>query len=76
MGGGEGKKGKRIAKATEDGTGFDATEEAAVEGSEGLDTVKAKRKWRLSSDGKILTIEIELEGGQGNMKSKRVFVKQ
>ena len=37
---------------------------------------KGKRTWRLSQDGKVLTIEMEIEGGPGPMKSKRVFVKK
>ncbi len=76
MGKGEAKKGKRTTRKTADGNGFDATEESTVEDAAGTDKIKGKRSWRLSADGKLLTVEIEMEGGQGNMKSKRVFVRQ
>ena len=55
---------------------MDITEEAEVENSEGTDTIKGTRTWRLSEGGKLLTIEIDLAGERGAMKSKRVYRKQ
>jgi hypothetical protein len=75
VGGGTGK-GKRTSAWTAEGDGFDATEEATVEGPEGAETIKATRRWRLSPDGKTLTIEMTFEGPNGAVKSKRVFTKK
>lgn len=76
MGGGTAKQGKRVSNWRADGAGFEATEEAMIEGSEGTDKVAGKRTWRLSPDGKELTIEIDLRGDMGEIKSKRVFLKK
>lgn len=76
IGGGKPKEGKRTSTWATNENGFDATEEAIVEGEQGTDTFKAKRTWRLSEDGKLLTIDMDIEGGGGPMKAKRVFVKQ
>ena len=73
LGGGTAKKGTRTATWSADGSGMDVIEEAELDSSEGADEVKAKRTWRLSPDGKVLTIEIDLTGKGGTMKSKRVF---
>ena len=76
IGGGKPKDGKRTSTWAADAKGFDATEQATVEGDGGTDTFKAKRTWRLSEDGKLLTIDMDIEGGGGPMKAKRVFVKK
>jgi len=55
---------------------MDVIEEAEVETSEGADTFKGKRTWRLSEGGKVLTIEIDLAGQKGPIKGKRVYQKQ
>lgn len=70
------KKAKRTAKWAEDGNGFDATEEATLEGPDGEDTIKVTQRWSLSADGKSLTIELEMKGPSGAMKTRRVFVKK
>lgn len=75
VGGGKGK-GKRTSTWAADGGGFDASEEATLQGPEGEETVKATRRWRLSPDGKTLTIEMSFEGPGGSRKSKRVFTKK
>ena len=75
VGGGTGK-GKRTSKWSAEGDGFDASEEATVEGPEGEVSVKAKRRWRVSTDGKTLTIEMTFEGPNGVVNSKRVFTKK
>jgi hypothetical protein len=71
--GGAAKAGKRVSTWAEDGSGFDAQEEATIDGPQGEDELKGKRTWRLSADGKVLTIEMDMAGGGGGMKSKRVF---
>ena len=75
-GGGTAKKGTRTASWSADGNGMDVVEEAELETPEGADTIKGKRTWRLSDGGKVLTIEIDLGGKNGPMKSKRVYRKQ
>jgi hypothetical protein len=75
-GDGKAKKGTRSASWSADGSGIDITEEAEIENSEGSDTIKGKRTWRLSDGGKVLTIEIDLAGERGAIKSKRVYRKQ
>ena len=75
---GAAKKAKRVSKWTDDGNGFDVTEEAVVNAPDGGGeaTIRAKRRWRLSADGKTLTIEMEVENPNGTSKSRRVFVKK
>ena len=74
---GAAKKAKRVSKWTDDGNGFDVTEEAVLNAPDGGEaTVRAKRRWRLSADGKTLTIEMEVENPNGTSKSRRVFVKK
>jgi hypothetical protein len=73
LGDGKAKKGTRIASWSADGRGMDVIEEAEVETAEGADSLKGKRTWRLSPDGRVLTIEIDLTGKDGAIKSKRVF---
>jgi hypothetical protein len=76
MGGTTVQSAKRTAKWATDAKGFDATEEAEVEGSQGKATVKANRSWRLSNDAKTLTIEMAITNPDGAVnKSKRVFAK-
>ena len=76
LGGGTAKKGKRTATWSADKSGMDVAEEADVETPEGTDTIKGKRTWRLSENGKVLTVEIDLAGKNGPLKGKRVFRKQ
>ncbi len=75
VGGGTGK-GKRTSAWTAEGDGFDAAEEATLEGPEGAETVRATRRWRVSPDGRTLTIEMSFEGPNGVVNSKRVFTKK
>lgn len=71
--GGTAKSGKRVSTWTSDGAGFDVQEQAVIDGPEGEGEIKGKRTWRLSPDGKVLTIEMDLMGEGGPIKSKRVF---
>ena len=76
--GGGAKKAKRTIKWTDDGNGFDVTEESVLNAPDGGEvTARATRRWRLSADGKTLTIEMEVEHSRrGTSKSTRVFVKK
>ncbi len=76
--GGAAKKAKRISKWTDDSNGFDVTEESVLNAPDGGEaTVRVTRRWRLSADGKTLTIEMEMEHPRrGTSKSRRVFVKK
>ena len=77
MGGTTSKSAKRTAKWATEGKGFDATEQAEIDGPQGIATVKATRTWRLSDDGKTLTIEMAVEQPDGDVnKSKRVFTRK
>ena len=76
-GGGTAKSAKRTATWSADGKGLDSSEQATIDGPQGEGTVKAKRNWRLSDDGKTLTVEMEITQPDGGvMKSKRVFAKK
>ncbi len=77
MGGTTAKSAKRTAKWSSEGKGFDTTEQAEIDGPQGIATVKATRTWRLSDDAKTLTIEMAVEQPDGDVnKSKRVFTKK
>ena len=74
------KKAKRVSKRTDDGNGFDVTEEFVVNQPDGSEaTVRANRRWILSADGKTLTIEMVAENpndaSKPRSRSRRVFVK-
>jgi hypothetical protein len=65
---------KRTSKWTENG--MEVVEEAVVETPDGgTATINVKRKWALSTDGKILVIEMDVDGPQGKQFLKRTFVK-
>ena len=74
------KKAKRVSKRTDDGNGFDVTEEFVVTQSDGGEaTVRANHRWILSADGKTLTIERVVENpndaSKPKSRSRRIFVK-
>lgn len=68
-------KGKQTAKWSADGNVFESEDVGTFDTPYGPATIKTKRTWRLSADGKTLTIELTREGPI-SMKSKRVFVKK
>ncbi len=72
----ENTKGNRASKWSDDGKGFDVIEEATIERGAGPEEFKVMRHWRLSDDGKTLTIEMSFDEPGGPGKSKRVFVKK
>jgi hypothetical protein len=74
-GGAEGK-GKRTAKWTADGNGFEVAEEEKFDSPNGEVTFQFTRKWQMLPDGKTLTIELEVKGPNGPQHSKRTFVKK
>jgi hypothetical protein len=74
------KKAKRVSKWTDDGNGFDVTEEFVLNQPDGGEAmVRANHRWILSADGKTLIIERVVENPNGASKprsrSRRVFVK-
>ncbi len=76
------KNAKRVSKRTNDGNGFDVTEEFVMNQPDGGGeaTVRANRRWILSADGKTLTIERVAENpndaSKPRSRSRRVFVKK
>ena len=72
----ENSKGKRTSRWSDDGKGFDVIEEATIERGAGPENFKVMRHWRLSDDGRTLTIEMTFDEPGGPGKSKRVFVKK
>jgi hypothetical protein len=74
------KNAKRVSKRTNDGNGFDVTEEFVMNQPDGSEaTVRANRRWILSADGKTLTVEMVAENpndaSKPKSRSRRVFVK-
>lgn len=69
-------KGKRTAKWAADGNGLEVLEEAKFETPDGDASTTMKRKWSLSADGKTLVIELQFNGPNGEVVSKRTFVKK
>ena len=68
-------KGKRTSKKVDGG--FESVDEGTFSGS-GLPqalTVKTTRKWRLSSDGKTLTLDLTRASDIGTRESHRVFTR-
>jgi hypothetical protein len=76
LGGGATGKGNRIAKWSADGNGIEINEDAKIETPDGEVGTTMKRKWALSADGKTLTIELQFNGPNGEIVSKRTFVKK
>jgi len=72
---GEGK-GKRTAKWSADGNGFEVAEEETIEGANGPVVLKFTRKWAMASDGRSLTIDLDVDGPNGKQHTKRTFVKK
>jgi hypothetical protein len=68
--------GKRTARWSDGGNGFEATETATVQGPQGEITITSVRKWTLAPGGDGLTIEMTSSGPQGEMKTTRVFTRR
>jgi hypothetical protein len=69
-------KGKRTAKWAADGNAVEISELYDAQTPEGTDTMKGWRRWSLSPDGKLLSIEQSVQTPNGLSQTKRVFVKQ
>ena len=69
-------KGKRVARWTQDGNGFEVTEEETFDTPNGAATLQFTRKWAMSADGKTLTIELDVKGPNGPQHSRRTFIKK
>lgn len=69
-------QGKRTARWSEDGKGFEVTEEINNPTPQGTVTIKISRKWAMMDDNKSLTIDLEQIGPQGKVQTSRLFVKQ
>ncbi|HEV7398358.1 MAG TPA: hypothetical protein VGN86_17735 [Pyrinomonadaceae bacterium] len=69
-------KGKRTAKWTADGNGFEVTEEESVDTQNGPVTLKFMRRWVMAADGSTLIIELDVDSPNGKQHTKRTFVKK
>jgi hypothetical protein len=70
-------KGKRTAKWSADGNGFESVEDITFESPDGQTlTQHVTRKWVLAADGKSFTVELENKGPNGSQHTKRLFVKK
>lgn len=70
---GQETKGKRVAKWNADGKGFEVNEESVFDTPEGKVTVTLQRKWAMSADGKTVVIELNRQGPEGKIATKRTF---
>ncbi|MBI3651843.1 MAG: hypothetical protein HY231_12555 [Acidobacteria bacterium] len=73
--GGVDGKGKRTAKWTDDGQGIAIVEAVWFDTPQGQLEMHITRNWRLSGDGKIITIEMTQKDQQGTTRTKRIFTK-
>jgi hypothetical protein len=70
-------KGKRTSKWLADGNGFESNEEFTVVGGDNLPiTQQITRKWVMSADGKTLTVDLSGKTSNGDVHTKRTFVKK
>jgi len=70
-------KGKRTAKWLADGSGFESTEQITREASDGTKIPQqVTRRWVMSPDGKMFTVEMTINGPNGTQQTKRTFVKK
>jgi hypothetical protein len=70
-------KGKRTSKWLADGNSFEATEEFTVLGGDNVPiAIQTTRKWIMSADGKTFTVDLFGKTPDGDLHTKRVFVKK
>ncbi len=70
-------KGKRTSKWFADGNGFESNEEFTIVGGDNLPiTQQITRKWMMSADGKTFTVDLSGKGPNGDLHTKRTFVKK
>jgi hypothetical protein len=68
--------GKHTAKWLADGKSIEVSESVMFNTRQGSITAQTKRKLIMSADGKTVTIEATSKTPQGNITSKRVFIRQ
>lgn len=70
-------KGKRTSKWLADGNSFESDEEFTTVGGDNLPiTQQITRKWVISADGKTFTVDLFGKTPNGDLHTKRVFVKK
>ncbi len=70
-------KGKRTSKWLADGSGFESNEVFTVVGGDNLPiTQQITRKWVMSADGKTFTVDLSGKTPNGDVHTKRTFVKK
>jgi hypothetical protein len=70
-------KGKRTSKWLADGNGFESNEEFTIVGGDNLPiTQQITRKWVMSADGKTFTVDLLGKTPNGDLHTKRTFVKK
>lgn len=69
-------KGKRTASWLPNQKGILVEDEITSDSPNGPATQKITRKWRLSPDGAVLTIDYFIDNARGSFESKRVFVRK
>lgn len=70
-------KGKRTSKWLADSNGFESNEEFTIEGNDGQPiTQQITRKWIMSADGKTFTVDLSGKTPDGDLHTKRTFVKK
>jgi hypothetical protein len=75
-GGQPGAKGKRKAMWLPDGRGAVIEDIVTSDSANGPVTRKTTRKWTLSRDGSVLTVDYFFDDQRGSFEAKRVFVKK
>ena len=74
---GEELKGKRTSKWIADGNGFESNEEFTIVGDDNLPiTQQITRKWMMAADGKTFTVDLFGKTPNGDLHTKRTFVKK
>lgn len=69
-------KGKRKAYWLPNAKGIIVEDEITSDSPNGPATQLITRKWRLSPDGSVLTIDYFIDNARGSFESKRVFVRK
>lgn len=69
-------KGKRKAYLLPNDKGLIVEDEIVSDSPNGPATQLITRKWRLSPDGSVLTVDYFIDNARGSFESKRVFVRK
>lgn len=68
--------GRRMARWSEDRNGFESTDRITVDAPDGAVNFTSVLRWSLPPGSDTLTVEVTMNGPQGERKSTRVFVRQ